>query len=114
MTSPTSPPELPELPPPHRTQNALRCMACKKPYQPRMTENIGSLAHGWHCECGCETFERVIGYEPQPEFIAPQMREYGIRCYEAGREAERERCAKIAEDMVDYGAGELIAAIRKG
>lgn len=41
-------------------------------------------------------------------YTADQMREYAL----AYGNAVREECAKIAEDM-DYGLGEIAAAIRK-
>jgi hypothetical protein len=46
-------------------------------------------------------------------FSVDQMRQYGFECARLAVEAERERCAKIADDM-DYGLGDLAAAIRKG
>jgi hypothetical protein len=49
---------------------------------------------------------------PADAFTADQMRSYAAQCVREAVEREREMCARIAEDM-DYGMGEIAAAIRE-
>jgi hypothetical protein len=110
MTFRTSPRELPELPEP-------------------INANVIEMALNPNPLAGASQI-------PYRAYTAEQMREYGMRCYEAGRGAERERCAKIADELArEIGprdkwtsdiafedqmlgqidaAEELAAAIRKG
>lgn len=94
--------ELGPLPEPYKAPASIFCASCGAPYEPSRAfapcaAGMGAPLYSNHgCKCGGNSFRGTIDSSgPRAAYTADQMRAYAAA--EVAR--ERERCAKLCEDM---------------